>query len=175
MDHQPFETWILSPTELSAKDKHLLDNHLQTCTHCQKLANTWKSVEHELTHTPQAQPKPGFAQRFFASLAARRQLQHQEQVLRFLLYCSAGAFIALGLLIARVFSDKSLLDIAVSLFSSLIRVILQTLTFFSNLFASLQGPLPILLWIITTTTLLILTIGLGYSLWRVVFKGVNRK
>lgn len=175
MDHQPFETWILNQTELSEKDKHILDNHLQTCNHCQKLSVSWKSVEHELTHTPLAQPKPGFAQRFIASLTARRNLQHQEQVLRFLLYCSAGAFIALGLLVARVFADKSLLDVVVSLFSSLIGFVLETLTFFSNLFNSLQGPLPIILWILTTTTLVVLTIGLGYSLWKFVFKGVNKK
>ena len=37
MNHQPFETWLLTDEELRPENERALDEHLETCGHCQEI------------------------------------------------------------------------------------------------------------------------------------------
>lgn len=87
MNHRPFEDWLLAEDPLTPQQKRELDAHLQTCPSCAALAE----VNLALRAVRQADPAPGFAARFQARLAARKQALRRRRVLGFLLLTLAVA------------------------------------------------------------------------------------
>lgn len=175
MNHQPFENWILEKPELTKKDEHSLKEHLLTCNQCQKLHTSWQEVETHLTHASEAKPAPGFGKRFKISLAERRERQHQAQVRRFILMSTAASLVALFILIGRLLSKNSITEIAVNLFNIIYGAVSQIGNFITSLINSLNGPSPILLWIIASTILALLCLGWGYSIWKYVIQGAQHE
>jgi len=60
MDHQPFETWLVSEEPLTPEQQSSLQAHLQDCPRCQNLERTWNQVETLLGERPVVQPAIGF-------------------------------------------------------------------------------------------------------------------
>ncbi len=75
MNHQPFETWLLSDETLSPENASALEVHLQTCTHCQQLQDGWLGVVDIFDDAPDVEPAPGFVNRWQAGLEADRQVE----------------------------------------------------------------------------------------------------
>jgi len=74
MNHQPFETWLLSDETLSPENARTLEAHLQTCEHCQQLQVGWLGVVDLFDGAPDVEPAPGFANRWQTRLEAERQV-----------------------------------------------------------------------------------------------------
>ena len=150
-----------------------LKNTLLTCSQCQKLTQSWQEIENILSYAPMEKPAAGFGKRFKASLADQRERQHHAHVLRFIIISSAASLVALLILLGRILSKNSLTEIVVSIFNFLSGIISQIGSAVQDLFNSLQGPTPILLWIIATSVLVLLSLGWGYSIWKLVIKGAR--
>ena len=73
MKHKPFETWILLHEPLLPDQDQALDEHLKDCQHCRQLKQALMGAETLFQTTFDAQPAPGFSQRWQARLEEDRQ------------------------------------------------------------------------------------------------------
>jgi hypothetical protein len=107
MNHQPFRDWLLSEDALSAEQAQSLQNHLSECESCSQITSAWKEVEKAIHAAPQAEPKPGFVNRWQAQLAMHEAHQQKRQG-----WISIGftAFTAITLLIILVIRVWQLLQ-----------------------------------------------------------------
>lgn len=84
MTHQPYLDWLSAdshrPSEALSNDQRAaLQDHLDACPECCRLAAAWQSVEVELQQAPFSEPAPGFTNRWRLHLEASRQRQHRRQ------------------------------------------------------------------------------------------------
>ncbi len=103
MNHQPYETWILTGAPLSPADQRALETHLHTCEACRSLHEAISAVEGTFREAPAPLPAAGFSLRWKARLEAERRLIARRQAW-LLLALSAVAMLAVtGVLLAGVF------------------------------------------------------------------------
>ncbi len=81
MNHQPFETWLLADEPLNAQAQHILHEHLQTCTQCRALQESWREVLSRFQTAPEPHPAPGFVSRWQEYLDARKQRAEKRRAL----------------------------------------------------------------------------------------------
>jgi predicted anti-sigma-YlaC factor YlaD len=178
MSHQPFETWILDVETLPSEDRRVLQEHLESCTQCRSLRDKWHSVQHELRARVVAVPAPGFTQRWQAGLAERRAQAVRRQAWKVFLIFLGGAMVFLLALVAYVLSYSSPAD----WLAAVIRYGSYSLNLFDTLVSLLRlwlnaTPLAlnIALWIYTTITLCLLSLGWVFALWRTSIQGALSK
>ncbi len=73
MKHKPFETWILLHEPLAPEQAQSLDEHLVECQHCRQLQRALLGAEKIFKSDFNAEPKPGFSQRWQIRLEKDRQ------------------------------------------------------------------------------------------------------
>ena len=98
MNHQPYETWLLSDEALLPEQAQALQEHLQTCPACQRLERSWSGVEQLFRRTGLAAPAAGFPARWQARLA-EAQRQRQQRNTWIMLAVTGGAAVILLLLL----------------------------------------------------------------------------
>ena len=76
MNHRPFEVWLLNDKNLTSTEKHELDLHLRTCTHCTALSATGLALRSANVIAPAA----GFAMRFQQRLAAQKIAERRRKL-----------------------------------------------------------------------------------------------
>jgi hypothetical protein len=79
MDHQPFETWLMSEERLTTEQESSLQAHLQNCPRCQNLEKAWSQVESFLVEKPVVLPAEGFTRRWQARLMISQIAQQAQQ------------------------------------------------------------------------------------------------
>jgi anti-sigma factor RsiW len=104
MNHQLFETWILSDEALSSDQRETLQEHLQQCESCQALSSGWSEVRNLFGAITRSEPNPGFVNRWQARLAAERMQEERrrerlESLWMFVLHASGAAVLFLFLLL----------------------------------------------------------------------------
>ncbi|MFW5714254.1 MAG: anti-sigma factor family protein [Brevefilum sp.] len=80
MNHQPFESWILSNDPLQPEDTKILNEHLQTCEDCRQLSMAMEGIHQTFSNAPNPMPAPGFSRRWHERLAAYRQRREQQRM-----------------------------------------------------------------------------------------------
>lgn len=90
-DHQLFEEWLFSDKQLPHKDKHTLEEHLETCDSCRQLSASWTEAEGVIKTTPVLSPAPGFTERWHLRLAADRRKRQNKQNIFILIFSAVGA------------------------------------------------------------------------------------
>lgn len=75
MKHKPFDTWILLSEPLSPNQSQSLDEHLKDCQHCRQLQQALMGAEKLFQSAFDAEPMPGFSQRWQARLEEDRQAE----------------------------------------------------------------------------------------------------
>lgn len=90
MSHQPYETWLLEPEELTAQQAAELQAHLETCPECKQLDNAWRNVLGMIRSEPVVPAPAGFTQRWKADLGARKAEKQARQIRRTLFLMVAG-------------------------------------------------------------------------------------
>ncbi|MBI5963307.1 MAG: hypothetical protein HY863_07520 [Chloroflexi bacterium] len=76
MNHQPFEEWLLNDKNLTHTERHELDLHLRTCTHCTALTATGLALRSANVIAPAA----GFSMRFQQRLAAQKVAERRRKL-----------------------------------------------------------------------------------------------
>jgi hypothetical protein len=106
MSHQPYETWLFDPGELTPQQSAELAAHLETCDECKQIQAAWLDV-HQLIRRDAAVSVPaGFTQRFSASLPERKARERSRQIRRTLFLLGGGvilfSLVFLGIAIATI-------------------------------------------------------------------------
>lgn len=175
MNHQPFNSWIYEDTQLTAAQAEELKQHMQICPDCMKQQEAWLSVRHMLRTAEVVRPRPAFANRWQASLDARRARQQRRQV-RITILALAGAvlLILLGLII--YFSiTSSFADLFASVIGTSTQVavgFVQIGEFFQSLLRFLPPALTTAIWFILASWVFLLCFAWVFSVWRISHKGV---
>lgn len=86
MNHQPFESWLLSEQSLSREEKQTLQVHMQECSHCTALAE----VNLALKSAKMVAPAVGFTQRFTARLEAQHAVERRNRILGVTILVTGG-------------------------------------------------------------------------------------
>jgi hypothetical protein len=79
MNHQPFESWLLSEDALDEDQARSLRKHLENCDQCSSLEASWNDVHRLFEITPQVTPAPGFSARWQARLEGQQRKRHLYQ------------------------------------------------------------------------------------------------
>ncbi len=73
MSHPRFEAMLFEREDLEASDRLALEQHLQECDACGRIANHWAAIEAQLRKPPMVEPMPGFTLRFQKRLERQRR------------------------------------------------------------------------------------------------------
>jgi hypothetical protein len=118
MSHPRFEAMLFEREDLKASDRLALEQHLQDCDVCCRIASNWAMIEGQLQKAPMVAPMPGFLFRFRERLAYQRRRRRGGLALGFVLV----TFISL--LVVMILFGSGLL----TLVSPGIRYLLKSLT-----------------------------------------------
>lgn len=176
MNHQPYETYLLSEEPLAQDHQRELNAHLETCAECRELKRAWQAIHGELLIAPTVAPQPGFSQRWSESLAERKARKQVEQVRKF--------FLILTFLIVFSFLGAVVTILATSTpgdwIASTARVLTMTFASFTSLvhiagtwLQILPPAVPVIAWVLASSGLVILTLFWVLLVWRFPIKGVN--
>jgi anti-sigma factor RsiW len=166
MNHQPFEEWLLADEDLTPAEKKALNQHLNDCPDCPKLARAWQEVHTEIRRAPQATPAPGFTARFAERLErehARKQRRITWLVLALFLAVGFGAGLYL------VYQQAGSLPTPVQGMASLLSTVHEigeTGKFLTVLARTLPLPLTLAIWIALACSLLFWITTWFLLVWR---------
>jgi hypothetical protein len=178
MSHQPYDNWLYDEAELSNEQARSLQIHLQECRQCCEQYQAWKAVNAQFRSVPVESPQAGFSQRWRTSLAERRLRQQARQIRQFFLILLAAALFTLLLMVITLLTTTSPLNLLVSAYQFLIRLIIQgnhIQQVFLPLLGSLPPFIPIAAWIIFSSILGLMSILWIGSVWRISHLGVFQK
>jgi hypothetical protein len=179
MSHQPFETWIFEPEELSQDEREQLQSHLDTCNECRQLKAAWQNANVKFEVKAMVAPAPGFTQRWESGLERRQvelQTNQSRQARRFLLYLGLSNALAIITFLFLSIMKGAFLGWIINVFQELVEIssllsgLVKTAT---SLLAAMPDYLSFATWLAVTCGLCILTVIWVYSLWRTTFRGVT--
>ncbi len=151
MNHQPFETWLLTEETLSPEQAKALQEHLGTCEACQCLERSWSGVQQLFLRSDMAAPAPGFTARWQARLAEERRKRHQRQAWVMLLVTGSIALALMLVLGAQALdlfrSPQQVLMFGIYRLFSLYYYGQASLEFLPDALRSFVGLLPLALWV----------------------------
>lgn len=178
MDHQPFEIMIIENTPRSEEQERLLQEHLRGCANCSKLSASWTAVHAQMQAARQVSPQPGFTNRWNADLAERRIYQQKLQTRRTLLGFGSAAVVLFFVLLGYLTWNAEPVDWLVTLMNVGLRT-LSDLQHFQQAaltwFNAVPLSIPLTLWILISTGVVILVTGWLFTLWRIAMQGATTK
>jgi hypothetical protein len=118
MSHPRFEAMLFEREDLTDSDRLALEEHLQDCDTCCRIASNWAAIENRLRKAPMIAPPPGFTVRF------QQRLQQQKRRRRIGLTIGLICTFFVPLLVAVVVFGSGLL----SLVSPGVRYLLKSLS-----------------------------------------------
>jgi hypothetical protein len=179
MSHQPFETWIFEPEELSQEQREQLQTHLDTCHECCQLKLAWQDANVRLQVKPMVLPAPGFSQRWEAGLERRQvelQTNQSQQVQRFLLYLGLSNALAIITFLVLFIMKGAFLGWIIDASQKLLEIpnmLIGLVNAGTSLLEAMPDYLSFAAWIAVTCGFCILTVIWVYSLWRTTLRGVT--
>jgi hypothetical protein len=175
MSHEPYEHWILQDEDLTQEQEQAMKAHLNDCPNCQRIDQTWKDVRQQMRSLPMATPPLGFSQRWRSSLAERRILEEKLQIRRFLVLLCSVIGIVLLILLGLVLATSSPIGWFISGIQSMFSLAFQITNTTKNILSwlyILPASIPIVVWVVLTSSLSILSLVWIYFMWRISKKGV---
>ncbi len=170
MRHQLFEEWLFSKDDLDSEQKELLNNHTQTCQHCQTMETAWNELILQMDTKIWYSPDEGFAQRWQSRLKQHQILEQQKHAYWAFMLTAGGAFIFAIPLFLSVISASPLTEIWTAFYR--VSVLAQYTQDLISFLLTLLRPLGIL--IPTALGLgLVLTTWSGLLLWLVLMQRVH--
>ncbi len=171
MNHQPFETWLLSEETLSPEQARTLREHLYTCEACQCLERSWAGVQQIFEKTAPAAPAPGFTARWQARLSVERRKRQQRQNWGMLAFTGGIALVLMVLLGVHALdlfsSPEQLLMFVIYRASSLYFYGQASFEALPEVLRSFIGVIPLALWLITLGAVSVLGV-----LWIVAYQKI---
>jgi len=156
MKHKPFETWILLHEPLSPDQALALEEHVLDCQHCREIQQALSGVEALFQTTIDAEPMPGFNQRWRNRLEQERHeaLMHRHRWHSWMALVILGNTVAfwaimLGRLLLSTFnSPAEFLLMWVYRLTSLFSSLTAARHLFSTLINTLSGFVPLTGWLL---------------------------
>ncbi len=176
MDHQPFEKMIIENAPRNAAQERLLQEHLQICPSCRKLANGWAAVHTQMRASRHVSPRSGFTNRWQADLASRRIYQQKLQTRRTLLGFGSAAVLLFFVLLGYLAWNAAPIDWLVTLMNAGLRILsnLQHLQQVAlTWFSAVPVSIPLTAWILVSTGVVFLVAGWLFTLWRITMQGAT--
>ncbi len=81
MNHQPFESWLLSGETLSPEDELALTKHVRACEKCRALESDLQQVDQLFAGVEMVNPPSGFVNRWQARLVQEKQNEAKKRYL----------------------------------------------------------------------------------------------
>ncbi len=177
MNHQPFETWLLSEEPLSPEQASELAEHLAGCQHCQQVQAAWLSVAQLFSAVPPLDPAPGFVQRWQERLAVDRALsremrQRWQSWILLIGIANAAAFILVLMGLQFYSTYDSLMEYLLSLVyrgAATLTLITGVQNLFATLLRTIPGIVPLSWWIV-----LIVLLCVGSLAWVVALTKITK-
>ncbi len=172
MNHQPFETWLLSEETLPPEQAKMLREHLRSCEACQRLEGSWAGVRQLFDRIEPAAPSPGFAARWQSRQAEQRRKRHQRQ--SWLLLAITGGLALASILVwfiqalGMVGTPQQWLMLAIYQLTSLFFFGESTTDALAAFFRSSFGVIPLLLWVFSIGAISVLGV-----LWIVAYQKIT--
>lgn len=172
MNHQPFETWLLSGEPLASDQAQALRDHLLVCEACQQLRSSWSEVQRLFEEAPVVLPERGFTQRWHDRLKESRRI-HQRKQTRAFLAASASAALILFIFIAIrlievIRSPEQFLLVWIYRVVSALALINEAQVIVKAAFSIVTSIVPLPVWIG-----LILLLAILGGLWLVLYKTIT--
>jgi hypothetical protein len=177
MDHQPYESWLISEESLLPEDEQKLHEHIETCESCRQLSYSWPEVQ-ELFREPKfASPSSGFTARWQARLVDFQLLETERRQTRtswtFFAVMAGAAAVLLGFMAIQFFSS---VQAPIQLFIGGLALVAG----FLNLASAMQVALipffnvilvsvPTYWWLIMIIAACLLTLVLTFSTRRILY------
>ncbi len=172
MNHQFFETLLLSDSELTHVESAMLEEHLQTCGACRQFSDALVEVDNLFHSTAIVSPATGFSQRWQETLAQDHIKRQQRQTWLIIIVgvCSIGALLLLlGFTVLPIFiSPISILWAELFSIVTWFSAVEAIVDILSTLFRAAYSVVPASLWIALSFAFL----GLC-AIWVVAFKQVT--
>jgi hypothetical protein len=178
MNHQPYETWLLSEHQGTPAQNVELQQHLETCPDCRKLDAGWKEARQQIQDAALVSPRPGFTARYQASLAERQARLARLQTLRLVGGLAGGlALVSLALGVWVVFTTTPLLVLlsAVDALSQLVHAFSSFEQVVQILLSNTHPVVAVIAWILVTGWAAVLSTAWVWSVYRITMKGVPQK
>jgi predicted anti-sigma-YlaC factor YlaD len=170
MNHSSFEEWLLSGDELDEEQTQALQSHLQSCAACTNLQKAWEQVRPALTASVQAEPAPGFTQRWKDGLAQKRAEQQRRLTWRFLGVLLTGSVVfLLALIIPQLNSLPTpigALEWTIFTLASVLAGVQEIKEFGWVFLSSVPLIIPIGIWIFLAFTLFSWSFIWFFSVWK---------
>jgi predicted anti-sigma-YlaC factor YlaD len=153
MNHQPFETWVLSGETLDADQHRQLEQHLGSCAHCRQLSAAWQSLLPMIYAVEPVAPTPGFTRRWQARLEREQVfVQRRQSWLIFSLSLGAATAFLLVLTLLVAFSYSTPLDWILGFVANLASLVTFT-NAMQQVFAVLANLVPSV-WLVSFAAVL---------------------
>lgn len=138
MSHQPYESWIFDEVPLSPEERVALQDHLENCTACRDLHQSWSDARSQMKNLPMRAPSKGFSQRWSLSLNTRREFKTRNQTWWFFLVIAGGASISLLLMASQILILGSPFDLLLTILHKSIHFAAHTSNIFKVLITGIQ-------------------------------------
>jgi hypothetical protein len=169
MNHQPFESWLLSEETLEQDQDRALREHLRDCERCANLEASWNEVHQLFEYAPRPAPAAGFTARWEDRLAVERKKRQVRQSW-ILLSLTAGIaailLLLMGLQAVELFRfPQQLILLMIYRLATLIGYAFATQNLVFSLFGTVVNLVPPPVWIGLFGTFTMVCV-----LWFVLFK-----
>jgi hypothetical protein len=151
MNHQPFESWLLSEEALEEDQDRALREHLKGCERCANLDASWNDVHQLFETAPRMAPAAGFTARWKGRLAVERRKRQARQTWVLLALTTGGAailFLLMGLQVVELLRfPEQLILLTIYRFATLIGTAFATQNLVFSLFGTIVNLVPTPVWI----------------------------
>ncbi len=172
MNHQPFEEWLLSHTQLDPGQKRELESHVRTCPHCAALLKTGKV----LRDLHMASPASGFVARFETRLAAYQAADRRRRLTGLIFFVSIGMTLMLWSLLpvlsGFLTSPAGWIAALVEWGLFLITTLQASLQAGAVILDVLGGLLPPFAWMVMVSGAAGIGLLWSISIWRFALRGI---
>lgn len=167
MNCQPYETWLLDDTPLTAEERRELNAHLRNCPRCAAIFETGFA----LRAARAVPPAPGFVLRFEKRLAAQKAAERRMRIwgVALLALAGVGAFgwFAAPYVYALLFAPAQTLASLAASFALLVNFLYVTAEALSVFAKIIPNLLPPYAWMVFASALAGFCLLWAVSLWRV--------
>ena len=177
MDHQPFETWMVTEELLLPDQEQRLHEHLEICESCRQMSTAWQEVQGIFSATTLAEPSAGFTERWqvrFNEMSETETARSQRRASWLFFGLTMGAaLLILGFLVIQFFSTVQapvqVFIYAVTILAGLVTLANAVQVAFVPFMEVLIVNIPPLWWFILAFAACLLTLLMTFSIRKFVY------
>lgn len=173
MKHYPYEGWILDDIDLDETRRADLEAHLALCPQCAQLSRSLRIALQAIRNAPEQTAPAGFVHKFVSSFEARRRLQERKQARTLAIVFASTALIVVLVSLYVFLPELSLISLAAAAVSAVVGLLegfQQVVSFISNAYKNLSPSTLIISGLVFAGWVLLASLTLGLSVWKLAFR-----